>query len=105
MVPFCSYAPAGVELKAIIFLLDKKGDAGSGAGNFRYLSKWQMGACAGVFWGAALTRWDFGACFGCGKRGALSQGVHSKADESIGLFLCEHYAEEDEAIGGLAAFN
>lgn len=40
-----------------------------------------------------------------GKGDALSQGVHSKADESIGLFLCERYAEEDEAIGGLAAFN
>lgn len=30
-----------------------------------------------------------------GKGNALSEGVHNKADESIGSFLCEGYAEED----------
>lgn len=65
-------------------------------------------AGGGMCWsllGAALTRWDFGARFGCGKGNALNQRVHSKGDESIGSFLCERYAEEDEAIGGLAVFN
>lgn len=40
-----------------------------------------------------------------GKGSALNQGVHSKAGESIGSLLCEHCAEEDKAIGGLAVFN
>lgn len=39
-----------------------------------------------------------------GKGDALHRGKHSKADESIGSFLCE-LCVEDEAIGGLAAFN
>lgn len=40
-----------------------------------------------------------------GKGDDLDQGVHSKADESIGSFLCERCAEEDEAIDGIATFS
>lgn len=39
------------------------------------------------------------------KGDAHNQGVHSKADESIGSFLHEHCAEEDETVDGLPMFN
>lgn len=65
--------------------------------------KWQMGACAGVFWGTALTRWDFGAHFIQMQEKEMPsvKGCITKQGRALGHFSANAMLRKTKLLVGL----